>query len=341
MHSIDSLPWEQFGAALLLTSGGLLNTVLNKYIVSGLKLRCRIFILFIQTAFIVFLIALLITCGLVEIKPVEASLLLLWAPNSIFLALMTYTGIQAIEKMTISMITVLKNLTIVLVVFYDVKYAGYVLNPYTLLSFFLIFASSVLGSFSGHFSALFRANSASDEREKQSPGPHFLVQEGVGSESEMEEHISVAGIYWISLNCVCTAVYTIHLRHSVRSYGVGNAEATFYTNLLATPLFLLGACVSDRQKMSKPGAFTLTTSLWICASGVSSFMIAYAYSWASKVFSSTTLSMIGSLNKLPISVSGILCGMEEVGSFVKWISIVLGALSALIYSYSRQLAAAL
>lgn len=58
-------------------------------------------------------------------------------------------------------------------------------------------------------------------------------------------------------------------------------------------------------------------------SGVSAFGMSYASAWCVRTTSSTTYSMVGSLNKLPIAVSGIVL-FGDVATFSNVSAILLG-----------------
>lgn len=58
-------------------------------------------------------------------------------------------------------------------------------------------------------------------------------------------------------------------------------------------------------------------------SGVSAFGMSYASAWCVRTTSSTTYSMVGSLNKLPIAVSGIVL-FGDVATFNNVSAILLG-----------------
>jgi GDP-mannose transporter len=58
-------------------------------------------------------------------------------------------------------------------------------------------------------------------------------------------------------------------------------------------------------------------------SGVSAFGMSYASAWCVRTTSSTTYSMVGSLNKLPIAVSGIVL-FGDVATFSNVSAILIG-----------------
>jgi GDP-mannose transporter len=60
-------------------------------------------------------------------------------------------------------------------------------------------------------------------------------------------------------------------------------------------------------------------------SGVSAFGMSYASAWCVRTTSSTTYSMVGSLNKLPIAISGIVF-FGDVATFSNVSAILIGTL---------------
>lgn len=84
----------------------------------------------------------------------------------------------------------------------------------------------------------------------------------------------------------------------------------FYNNLLTIPILLLCSLVlEDWSAVNVNLNFPLEQRNSLIAaivfSGVSSLFISYTSAWCVRVTSSTTYSMVGALNKLPIAISGL------------------------------------
>ena len=85
----------------------------------------------------------------------------------------------------------------------------------------------------------------------------------------------------------------------------------FYNNLLSLPilltcsLFLENWSSDNLARNFPPGERTYMISAMIFT-GLSSIFISYASAWCVRVTSSTTYSMVGALNKLPIAISGLI-----------------------------------
>jgi len=69
-------------------------------------------------------------------------------------------------------------------------------------------------------------------------------------------------------------------------------------------------------------------------SGLSSVFISYTSAWCVRVTSSTTYSMAGALNKLPIAVSGLVFFDAPV-TFGSVAAIAVGFVSGLVYSFAK------
>ena len=69
-------------------------------------------------------------------------------------------------------------------------------------------------------------------------------------------------------------------------------------------------------------------------SGLSSVFISYTSAWCVRVTGSTTYSMVGALNKLPLAISGLLFFGNPV-TLGGCTAIALGFVSGLVYAYAK------
>ena len=77
--------------------------------------------------------------------------------------------------------------------------------------------------------------------------------------------------------------------------------------------------------------------LGILVSSIAAFAISYGTAWSVRVASSTTYSMVGALNKLPVALSGILFFSNERASFNlgSMLSVAVAFGSGIVYSWSQ------
>ena len=84
----------------------------------------------------------------------------------------------------------------------------------------------------------------------------------------------------------------------------------FYNNVLSIPILLISSVFienwsSDNVQSNFPSDRRQTIIAAMVLSGLSSVFISYTSAWCVRVTSSTTYSMVGALNKLPIALSGL------------------------------------
>ena len=113
----------------------------------------------------------------------------------------------------------------------------------------------------------------------------------------------------------------------------------FYNNLLTIPILLVASVVvEDWSSANILKNFPIDTRNTIIAamvfSGLSSVFISYTSAWCVRVTSSTTYSMVGALNKLPIAVSGLIFFDAPV-TIPSVSAIFVGFVSGIVYAVSK------
>lgn len=115
--------------------------------------------------------------------------------------------------------------------------------------------------------------------------------------------------------------------------------AMFYNNLLSIPVLLvLTFLMEDWSSANIARNFPSTDRNGILfamiLSGLSSVFISYTPAWCVRVTSSTTYSMVGALNKLPIALSGLIFFDAPV-TFPSVSAIVVGFISGIVYAVAK------
>lgn len=113
----------------------------------------------------------------------------------------------------------------------------------------------------------------------------------------------------------------------------------FYNNLLSIPVLILGSLVlEDWSSANLANNFPVETRnsllIGMVYSGLAAIFISYCSAWCIRVTSSTTYSMVGSLNKLPIAVSGLIFFDAPV-TFGSVSAIAIGFVSGLVYTFAK------
>lgn len=113
----------------------------------------------------------------------------------------------------------------------------------------------------------------------------------------------------------------------------------YYNNLLTIPVLLIASILvedwspANIQKNFPSDKRNTVVSVMII-SGLSTVFISYSSAWAVRVTSSTTYSMVGALNKLPIALSGLVFFDAPV-TFGSVSAIFVGFVSGLVYALAK------
>ncbi|KAJ1536320.1 GDP-mannose transporter into the lumen of the Golgi [Nowakowskiella sp. JEL0078] len=214
---------------------------------------------------------------------------------------MIYTGSKAIQYLSIPVFTIFKNLTIILIAYSELIYFNG--TPVTRLifsSFFMMVMSSVIAGW---------ADLAQGKAMKESANT-------VGP---------LVSYSWMLLNCFTSAFFALFMRSKIKEVGFKDFDTVFYNNLLSIPVLLGLSFVLEQHQFAEfqikyfsgnPGDSGFTAlCVAVLVSGVSGFAISYGSTWCVRVTSSTTYSMVGALNKLPIAIAGMLFFEDAQVSF--------------------------
>lgn len=113
----------------------------------------------------------------------------------------------------------------------------------------------------------------------------------------------------------------------------------FYNNLLTIPVLLICSFLVEdwsSENLAKNFPLESRNSLFIgmIYSGLCAIFISYCSAWCIRITSSTTYSMVGALNKLPIAVSGLVFFSAPV-TFGSVSAIIIGFVSGIVYALAR------
>jgi GDP-mannose transporter len=113
----------------------------------------------------------------------------------------------------------------------------------------------------------------------------------------------------------------------------------FYNNLLTIPVLFLCSFVfenwtHDNIAQNFPAESRNSLIIGFIYSGLATIFISYCSAWCIRVTSSTTYSMVGAINKLPIAVFGLIFFSAPV-TFGSVSAILIGFISGLVYAWAK------
>ncbi|KAI9253160.1 hypothetical protein BY458DRAFT_535881 [Sporodiniella umbellata] len=239
-----------------------------------------------------------------------------WYPIVVFLVAMIYTGSKALQYLAIPVYTIFKNLTIIIIAYGEVLWFGGSVTSLMMVSFALMTFSSVIAGWNDVFDAM------------------GSIMNLTAAETRI-----LLGYFWMIVNCFSSAAFVLYMRKRIKLTNFKDFDTVYYNNLLSIPLLLIPSLLledwsSQNLAMNFPSEQRQARIWAMIFSGVSAFGMSYASAWCVRTTSSTTYSMVGSLNKLPIAISGIVFFGDEA-TFSNVSAIMIGFVSGTVYSYAK------
>ncbi|KAL8710530.1 MAG: hypothetical protein Q9220_004963 [cf. Caloplaca sp. 1 TL-2023] len=227
---------------------------------------------------------------------------------------------KALQFLSIPVYTIFKNLTIILIAYGEVLWFGGSVTGMALFSFGLMVLSSLIAAWADI--------------------KHVLQSHG-HSNTEAAARVSTlnAGYMWMLFNCLCSAAYVLGMRKRIKLTNFKDFDTMFYNNVLSIPI-LIGASLivenwsSENVEKNFPAPERNRIILAMIFSGLSSVFISYTSAWCVRVTSSTTYSMVGALNKLPIALSGLIF-FEAPITIPSVSAIGVGFVSGIVYALAK------
>ncbi|KAF4126989.1 GDP-mannose transporter [Geosmithia morbida] len=288
-------------------------TVVNKFVVSGDSWNLTFFYLAAQNVICIAAITACKKAGLIkDLAPVTVEKSKKWFPVSLLLVGMIYTSTKALQFLSVPVYTIFKNLTIIAIAYGEVFLFGGSVTRIALGAFSLMVLSSVVAA-------------VSDVRSARGG------QMGDDAMAALN-----AGYFWMALNVVCTATFTLSLRKVIKFMDFRDWDTMYYNNLLSIPVLVAATLLAedwsaDNLARNFPDGQRNSILMGIVYSGLAAIFISYCSAWCIRVTSSTTYSMVGALNKLPIAISGLIffSAPVTVGSVS---AILIGFVSGIVYA---------
>lgn len=294
----------------------ILMTVTNKFVVNLENFNMNFVMLFVQSLVCTLTLIVLKVLGYAKFRPLNKTDAKNWFPISVLLVVMIYTSSKALQFLAVPIYTIFKNLTIILIAYGEVLFFGGSVTSMELSSFLLMVLSSIVATW-GDQQALAAKN---------------LADEVAGASVALFN----PGYFWMFTNCISSALFVLIMRKRIKLTNFKDFDTMFYNNILALPILLFFSfCVEDWSSANLATNLSNDSLTAMIISGMASVGISYCSGWCVRVTSSTTYSMVGALNKLPIALSGLIF-FDAPRNFLSIFSIFLGFLSGIVYAVAKQ-----
>ena len=146
---------------------------------------------------------------------------------------------------------------------------------------------------------------------------------------------SLVGYCWMAVNCLCTSAYTLYMRYASTSIKLPRFGMVYYNNLLSA-VILLPVCLIRREYEAFYDPRLNTSYLWICntLAGIVGFYLNFASLWCVSATSASTYAIVGSLNKVPITVLGFILFKAQM-TINGILYVVMATLGGYLYGYAK------
>ncbi|KAI8890247.1 UDP-galactose transporter [Backusella circina FSU 941] len=293
----------------------ILMTVTNKYVLSGYDFNMNFLLLTIQNLVTVLLLCSFKFLNLIKFRDFDKEEAKKWLPIAGALVAMIYTGSKALQYLRIPIYTIFKNLTIILIAYGEVLWFGGNVTRLMLISFLLMVFSSVIAGWADIGATLSQI-------------------------SQLD--VTLKGYFWMATNCIASAAFVLYMRKRIKLTNFKDFDTVFYNNVISLPMLIIPSFIfedwsAENLASNFPADVRQQMILAMIFSGASAFAMSYASAWCVRVTSSTTYSMVGALNKLPIAASGIMF-FGDPATIANVAAIIVGFIAGLVYSVAKTLA---
>jgi|SaaInlStandDraft_7_1057024.scaffolds.fasta_scaffold39102_2 GDP-mannose transporter len=146
------------------------------------------------------------------------------------------------------------------------------------------------------------------------------------------------GYMWLMFNILGTSLYVLLMRKSSKYFNLGEWGMSYYNNLISLPLLLAAAVLMGELPIlyAYPHWFNPSFLVALGVSGALGFLISVASFWCISINSATTFSMLGALNKVPLSILGAFLFSAAV-TLSNALSLAIGLCGGLLYAYGKYL----
>ncbi|GAB4848238.1 GDP-mannose transporter gonst1 [Ancistrocladus abbreviatus] len=252
--------------------------LVNKVVLSSYNFNAGVSLMLYQNFIAVVIVSSLSRFGIISTEPLTWKLIKVWLPVNFIFVGMLITSMFSLKYINVAMVTVLKNVTNVITAVGEMYLFNKCHDSRVWASLFLMIISAICGGI-----------------------------------TDLSFH--AIGYAWQIVNCFLTASYSLTLRRVMdtakqvtRSGHLNEFSMVILNNTLSLPLGLLLIFLFNEVDYLYQTPLLRSPTFWLVMtlSGFLGLAISFTSLWFLHQTGATTYSLVGSLNKIPLSVAGIL-----------------------------------
>ncbi|KAL2485505.1 GDP-mannose transporter GONST1 [Abeliophyllum distichum] len=293
------------GFAYCISSSSMI--LVNKFVLSSYDFNAGISLMLYQNFVAGIIVSILSFLGIITTEPLTWRLIKVWLPVNVIFVGMLITSMFSLKYISVAMVTVLKNVTNVMTAVGEM----YLFNKHhdnrVWTALFLMIISAISGGI-----------------------------------TDLSFH--VIGYAWQFINCLLTASYSLTLRRVMDtakevtiSGDLNEFSMVLLNNTLSLPLGILLIFVFNEVEYLSTTPLLRLPTFWLVLtlSGLLGLAISFTSMWFLHQTGATTYSLVGSLNKIPLSVAGILLFKVQT-SLENSASIFFGLLAGVFFARAKM-----
>ncbi|XP_074566822.1 GDP-mannose transporter GONST1-like [Curcuma longa] len=292
------------GLAYCITSISMI--LVNKLVLSGYDFNAGISLMLYQNLVSVTIVSALSLFNIISTEPLTWKLVKVWLPVNVIFIGMLITSMFSLRYMNVAMVTILKNVT----------------NVITALGETYIFMKH-------HDKKVWTALCL------------MIVSAISGGMTDLSFH--AVGYSWQIANCFLTAAYSLTLRwvmesakQVTKSGNLNEFSMVLLNNTLSLPLGIVLMFAFQEVQYLYETPLLRMPMFWlvITLSGILGLAISFTSLWFLHQTSATTYSLVGSLNKIPLSIAGLFLFKVRT-SMQNLLSILFGLLAGIFFAKAK------
>ncbi|KAL9229477.1 hypothetical protein vseg_004939 [Gypsophila vaccaria] len=280
--------------------------LINKCVLSSYDFNAGISLMLYQNFVSVIIVSGLSAWGVISTEPLTWRLMRVWLPVNVLFVGMLITSMFSLKYINVAMVTVLKNVTNVITAVGEMYLFQKHHDNRVWAALFLMIISAISGGI-----------------------------------TDLSFH--AVGYTWQVINCFLTASYSLTLRRVMdtakkvtRSGNLNEFSMVLLNNTLSLPLGIVLIYLFKEVDYLYETPLLKLPSFWlvITLSGFLGLAISFTSMWFLHQTGATTYSLVGSLNKIPLSITGIVL-FHVPTSLQNSMSILFGLLAGVFFARAK------
>ncbi|CAI0474096.1 unnamed protein product [Linum tenue] len=281
--------------------------LVNKFVLSSYNFKSSMLVYLMQNFISVIIVSTLSFLGIISTEPLTWRLIKVWLPVNVIFVGMLITSMFSLKYINVAMVTVLKNVTNVITAVGEMYLFQKHHDNRVWVALFLMIVSAISGGL-----------------------------------TDLSFH--AVGYTWQIINCFLTASYSLTLRRVMdtakqvtRSGNLNEFSMVMLNNTLSLPLGLVLIFLFNEVDYLTTTPLLRLPVFWLIMtlSGFLGLAISFTSMWFLHQTGATTYSLVGSLNKIPLSLAGILL-FKVPTSLENSASILFGLVAGVFFARAKM-----